>query len=331
MGESELGDLIVDSIDLRRRYQVKRPQYERLMNLVKIILMTAIEKNKIKLHSYKQRVKDYDSFLEKVDRKKYEDPFSQCTDLAGCRIVCLFTSQIQQLKNIIETEFDVIEVSDKRTTKKFDQFGYLSLHMLVKVPKSRLKHVEFSDLKDFICEIQIRTILQEAWAEIEHYINYKATKQEQNDELLRKIFSLAGMFEVADSTFEEIHTGFSKMVEQKLEVKDGDITALSIYKFSKKYFRWFDEEWDKSQERKYFRLSIELKRLGVNTISELKKIMDSQSQLIELFKRKYKDKKKFSPAALIRAALALEFGTKYDLVFGLKGFSSRIEKDLKKN
>ncbi len=331
MAEDDLGELIVDSVDLRSKYESVRPKYERLMNLVTLILKTAVLKKNIKLHSMKQRVKDYNSFLEKVERKRYKDPFRQCTDLAGCRLVCLFTSQIDEIKKIIEQEFDVIEITNKKSTKKYDQFGYLSLHMLVKVPKHRLKHIEYSDLKDLVCEIQIRTILQEAWAEIEHYLNYKATKEERNEELLRKIFSLAGMFEVADATFEDIHKGFSEMVETKSVIKDGDITAVALYNFSKKYFKWFDEEWDKSQERKFFRLSSELKKLGIKSIDSLKVLLDKQSKSIEYFKNAYRDKKKFSPAALIRASLALEYGTKYDLVFGLKGFSNKIKKDVLRN
>ena len=326
----DLGELIVDSLDLRSKYEDLRPNYERLMSLVTPIIKTALDKNKIKVHSLKKRVKDYSSFLEKVDRKKYKDPFRQCTDLAGCRIICLFTSQVKQIQEIIEKEFDVIEITDKRSTKKFDQFGYLSLHLLVKIPKQRLKYIEYKDLQGLVCEIQIRTILQEAWAEIEHYINYKATKEEENEELLRKIFSLAGMFEVADSTFEEIHKGFSAMVEKKPQVKDGEITAISLYKFSKMYFKWFSEDWDKSQERKFFRLSGELKKLGIKTILSLKEVLGKQSVHMEHFKNIYRDKRKFSPVGLVRAALALEYGTKFDLVFGLKGFSNRIKKDVNK-
>ena len=328
MAENDLGDLIVDSIDLRSKYAVLRPKYDRLVSLVSLILKTAISHKNIKLHSMKQRVKNYNSFLEKVDRKKYKDPFAQCTDLAGSRLVCLFTSQIEEIKKIIEEEFDVIEVTNKKSTKKFDQFGYLSLHMLVKVPKQRLKHIEYADLNGLICEIQIRTILQEAWAEIEHYLNYKATKEEHHEELLRKIYSLAGMFEVADATFEDIHKGFSKLVETKLEVKDGEITAVSLYKFSKQYFKWFTEDWDKTQERKFFRLSGELRKLSIKTIYDLKIVLDKQKVSLTSFKDTYRDKTKFSPAGLIRAALALEFGTKYDLVFGLKGFSAKIKKDV---
>ncbi|MBN2367449.1 RelA/SpoT domain-containing protein [Candidatus Woesearchaeota archaeon] len=310
-----------DTVDLRSEFDERRKRYERLIHLVTQIINSAIEHNGIRIHSFKQRVKDYTSFFEKIDRKNYDDPFRECTDIAGCRIVCLFLSQVQEIKKLIKEEFEVIEVTDKRTAKKFDQFGYISVHMLVKIPKHRLKFVEYSDLGDLICEIQIRTVLQEAWAEIEHYLNYKATKEEKNEALLRKMFSLSGMFEVADSTFEEIYEGFNKMVEQK---HDDSITALHLFQFSKEFFDW-DEEWDKSQERKFYRLSHEVKRLNIKSISDLQDILAKYPREL---KRYEKTRELASPIDLIRAALSLEYAEKFDFIVGVRGFGDRIKSDV---
>lgn len=322
-----MGDLIKDTIDIRREYDIRKEKYEKFIDLVSLILNSSIEKEKIKVHSFKSRVKDYSSFLEKVDRKRYEDSFTQCTDLAGVRIVCLFLNQVDQIKKIIENEFEVIEITNKRTSKKFDQFGYLSLHMIIKMPKHRKQFVEYQDLEGLVCEVQIRTILQEAWAEIEHYLNYKATKEEKNQELLRKIFSLAGMLEVADSTFEDISTGFSKMVHKKVKISEGSITALNLYKFSRAYFKEFDDEWDKRQERKFFKLSMEIKKLSIIKMMQLKDLLEKNKLEIDKYCNIFPNKKIFA-VELIRVALALEFGHKFDLIFGLRGFSDKIKRIL---
>jgi ppGpp synthetase/RelA/SpoT-type nucleotidyltranferase len=336
MGEkTSIGEIIVDNIELRRLYEKKKTKYKRLVHLVSLILNSALDKNNIKIHSMTQRVKEYSSFLEKVERKRYKDPFSQCTDLAGCRIICLFLSQVEEIKKIIQQEFEVIEVTNKRTAKKYDQFGYLSLHMLVKIPKNRAKFTEFTDLEELVCEIQIRTILQEAWAEIEHYLNYKSAKQEKNKELLRKIFSLAGMFEVADSTFEEIHENFSKLVRDKKIVDKEFISALNLFKFSQEYFPWFNEEWNKKQERAFFKLSNEIKNINIKSIENIKKILEKYKKELKKYELYHQEKSKklnnikfFTPVGLIRAALALEYGKKFDLVFGLKGYSERVKKEI---
>ncbi len=330
--KTSIGEVIVDTVELRKKYEDKKPKFRRLINLVCLIINSALEKDNIKIHSMKKRVKNYSSFLEKVERKRYSDPFQECTDIAGCRIVCLFLSQVQEIRKIIEKEFEVIEISDKRTSKKYDQFGYLSLHMLVKIPKNRSDFIEFSDLKDFVCEIQIRTILQEAWAEIEHYLNYKSTKEERKTELLRKIFSLAGTFEVADATFEEIYTGFSEMIHEKKHVEKENITAINLFRFSEEYFPWFSEEWNKKQERAFFKLSNEIKKINIKSIQTIRKILEKHKDAVEKYERYYEKKKSkdryFNPVGLIRAALAIEYGKKFDLVFGLNGYSDRVKKEI---
>ncbi|MBU0757377.1 MAG: hypothetical protein KKF44_04875 [Nanoarchaeota archaeon] len=334
---TSVGEIIIDSLELRKIYESKRPKYDRLLNLVSLILNSALEKNNLRIHSMKQRVKDYSSFLEKVERKRYEDPLRQCTDLAGVRIICLFSSHIERLKKIIQNEFKVIEESDKRSAKKFDQFGYLSLHMLVEIPKNRSQFIEFNDLGGLVCEIQIRTILQEAWAEIEHHLNYKAAKQEKNTALLRKIFSLAGMFEVADSTFEEINSGFSKMIEKDLTTKKQEITGLDLYKFSKEHFRWYENEWDQKEERSFLKLSKEISRMNIKAIKDIENLLKKYSLDLEKYETYHKSKsngkklgstKFFNPVGLIRAALAIEYGKKFDLVFGLTGYSEKLKKEI---
>jgi len=312
----------MDHYELRKDYDELKPSYQMLVDHVNHIITSSVKKKKIKIHSTKSRVKEFSSFSEKVERKGYKEPFSDCTDFAGCRVVCLFLNQVEEIKKIIQEEFDVIEVTDKRSSKKFDQFGYLSLHMLVKIPKHRLKFVEYSELKDLVCEVQIRTILQEAWAEIEHYLNYKSTKEEKNEELLRKMFSLSGMFEVADSTFEEISKGFSKMVHK---AKDNSISALNIYKFSKDTFNW-DEEFDRSLERKFYKLSNEIKKLNISSLDMISKLIQKHNDVLLSYE---KTKEKANPLDLIRASLALEYGKKYDLIYGVKGFSDKIKKNFK--
>ncbi|MBD3204357.1 hypothetical protein GF327_08755 [Candidatus Woesearchaeota archaeon] len=333
--KTSIGEIIVDNIELRKVYEKRLPRYKRLLNIVYLILNTSLEKNNIKVHSMNKRVKDYSSFFEKIERKRYEDPFLQCTDIAGCRIICLFLSQIKKIRKIIEKEFEVVEVTDKKTAKKYDQFGYLSLHMLVKLPKDRTDFIEFSGLKDYVCEIQIRTILQEAWAEIEHYLNYKSAKEEKNKELLRKIFSLAGMFEVADCTFEDIHMGFSDLVKEKNIIADESITAVNLYKFSLEYFPWFKKEWNKKQERAYFKLSKEIKDMNIKSIQKIRLILNKHKKELDEYEKYHQknrkksiDKKFFTPVGIIRAGLALEFGKKFDLVFGLKGYSKRIKNEI---
>ncbi len=73
-------------------------------------------------------------------------------------------------------EFEIIEKSNKGATLlQEERFGYQSIHYLVKLKGERARLAEYRNLKDGVVEIQIRTILQHAWAEIEHDIQYKSS------------------------------------------------------------------------------------------------------------------------------------------------------------
>ena len=147
----------------------------------------AEEKLKLKIHSFGFRLKENLHLAEKLIRKKIENPhiditrenlFSEITDLAGLRILQLYKTDIKEIHHFICNsdhwnlskppvaynfsprflkifkELD-IEVQEKAT-------GYSSAHYLVHHPK----------FKNCQCEIQVRTLFEEGWSEIDHTFNY---------------------------------------------------------------------------------------------------------------------------------------------------------------
>jgi hypothetical protein len=89
---------------------------------------------------------------------------------------------------------------DKRTLLDPDRFGYLSLHYVCGIGASRRSLPEYRKLVDLKCEIQIRSILQHTWAEIEHDLGYK-TSLSVPQTIRRRFSRLAGLLELADSEF----------------------------------------------------------------------------------------------------------------------------------
>jgi putative GTP pyrophosphokinase len=61
----------------------------------------------------------------------------------------------------------------------------------------------YDDLRGMVCEIQVRTVLQDAWAIIQHHLVYKQESQVPRT-LQRKLNSLAGLLETADYQCERI-------------------------------------------------------------------------------------------------------------------------------
>ena len=192
--------MITNINELRRKYNERVPLLKQLGVSAKQILSREITRKKIRIHSLYGRVKGFNSFYDKIRRKRVKDPFRDIEDLVGLRVVCLFLSDIPEIGTIIRNTFRIIKEDNKIATIGADVFGYLAVHFDV-----RLKDV-YSDpkqnlFKDMIFEIQVTTIANDAWASISHYLEYKEGRRIP-DYLRRDFYALSGLFYVADTHFD---------------------------------------------------------------------------------------------------------------------------------
>jgi putative GTP pyrophosphokinase len=179
-----------------------RRDYEQLCAEVEYILRKRITDQAIETSAISSRAKTLNSFLEKLQRKQYDSPFDRLTDLAGVRVVCLYRSDIAKVAQIIGSEFVIAEDVDKLDELRVDQFGYGARHFIVRLGKTS-SGARYDDLKQLPCEVQVRTVVQDAWAIIQHHMVYKRESQVPT-QLQRKLNSLAGLFETVDDQFERI-------------------------------------------------------------------------------------------------------------------------------
>lgn len=146
------------------------------------------------IHSVRSRMKDPEHLKGKILRKclearKHEKPidinkdnlFSKINDLAGIRILHLHTDQIESINKVLQEIFEehfinVLEGPTARTwdieyRDKFQKLGiatednermYTSVHYVV----------ESNSKRKVTCEIQVRTLMEEVWGEVDHTINY---------------------------------------------------------------------------------------------------------------------------------------------------------------
>jgi ppGpp synthetase/RelA/SpoT-type nucleotidyltranferase len=177
------------------------PSYERLVEEVIFILKDIASRAHVKIHSVSGRVKDLNSTLEKIERKGYTNPWEQLEDVVGCRIVCLFISDLEIIEKEMMKEFGVSRREDKiEGGDDSGTFGYMSKHYICKLgPK--LAGPRYDTLKDIKFEIQCRTLLMDAWANVSHYLAYKGSVSIPAN-LRRDFFALSGLFYVADKHFE---------------------------------------------------------------------------------------------------------------------------------
>ena len=184
-------------------FKILVPKYDNLgKNFVQAITLL-LDSHKIKFISVNYRVKSIESFIEKIERKSYNEPLTEIEDICGVRIICYYQSDIDRIADIISTEFNVHDSEDKEEQLKPNQFGYRSLHFIASIKDTWTEVPNYRDLDDLKAEIQVRTILMHAWAEIEHNLAYK--KQTHIPEKFkRKLFRISAKLEEADEQFEDL-------------------------------------------------------------------------------------------------------------------------------
>jgi putative GTP pyrophosphokinase len=121
----------------------------------------------------------------------------------GIRVICPFIDDLEAAEAIIKDNFDVVEV-DRKLQSTFREFGYESTHLLITIPPD-IARVRGNTGCDVI-EIQIRSTLQDAWAEVEHEIFYKAEFNPLDSPMKRKLAAVNASLLLADITFQEIRT-----------------------------------------------------------------------------------------------------------------------------
>ncbi len=140
------------------------------------------------VHSVKSRLKDLQHLREKIQRKSSpEDPITpenildRITDIAGVRVLHLYQVQFPQIHRAIAQKLDsqdwILYEQPKAYTwdpESQDFFAHQGLNVELKESLYTSIHYVIKPRKDspVSCEIQVRTLFEEIWGEIDHLINY---------------------------------------------------------------------------------------------------------------------------------------------------------------
>ncbi|WP_189953780.1 GTP pyrophosphokinase [Streptomyces roseolus] len=227
--------------ELTSTFKSQEGKYRDLCNEISYSLSREIGSSGIKIHSISTRPKTLESFLEKVNRKQYADPFTQCEDLGAARVVCLFMSDLVKIREVIENTFQVLSHHDKIQDGDASSFGYMSQHYICRL-SSENSGPRYDHIGGLKFEIQVRTILMDAWANISHYLSYK-NEDSIPHTVTRDFHALSGLLFVADRQFELLAdtalrsaaNAENEIVHSGAEVSDinGDtLTALLLKLFS---------------------------------------------------------------------------------------------------
>lgn len=302
-------------VDYVEEYKKLEKSYSAFAFKLKDLLHDIASNKNIAVHTVEARAKSVDSFAKKISRadKSYLNPLEEVTDLCGLRVILYYQSDVDLFCNFIRDEFSV---DDERSVNKLhelsaDRFGYISTHLIVNLKKSRGSLIEWSSFKSFNAEIQVRTVLQHAWASISHTLQYK-NSSDTDTQIARQLNRVSGLLEVADEQFVAIKTKIISLrdqVERDFSKNNLDIDVDSVsLDFFIENFDYFSKIRDSVVKNgfyvrvddcynDFYGLVDVCSDLEIEKIQELKDILESFSEYTEQFFKNFA-KKRTSPSGV---------------------------------
>jgi ppGpp synthetase/RelA/SpoT-type nucleotidyltranferase len=183
--------------------------------LAKSVVAEILEPLNLDIHVIEARPKAFESVLEKIRRKGYGVPGRQLTDQVGVRVITYYQDDVDRAARKLKEhlEIDDRKSEDKRQILSTRQFGYRSVHLIARISARSPGNVSYRKLGKLFFEIQIRSILEHAWAEIEHEINYKSGV-DFPEAILRRFGAIAGSLEILESAFLDLREEKLRLVNQ---------------------------------------------------------------------------------------------------------------------
>lgn len=264
------------------------------------LISTLLNNESLMVHSVTYRCKSRQSIEEKISRpEKNYVALSDLTDVAATRVTTYFADDVDLIARLIEREFEIDEGEsiDKRIYDEPDRFGYLSLHFIVRFSPERLKLSEYRRFVNMRFEIQIRSILQHAWAEIEHDLGYKSSAGAPVN-VRRRFARVASLLELADSEFQLIRQSLKTYEREVPEsiLQDPYAVALDIASIralfdAESNVRQLDQlvatasgnEIASQNEKLNESHAERMNYFGITTVGELEKIAKDEALTVERF------------------------------------------------
>ena len=193
---------MADSKKLISDFKDKKKIYEECRDKYVMLIKEILNEKCLKYHTLEPRVKEENNLKKKIEDKNKYKSIDEITDIVGLRIITFYEDDVYKIAEEIKKHFTFDEKNsiDKKNLLEDNKFGYLSLHYVVSISKERELLTEYKKFKDIKVEVQIRSIMQHAWAEIEHDFGYKS-ESGLPPEIKRGFYRLAALVEVADKEF----------------------------------------------------------------------------------------------------------------------------------
>jgi ppGpp synthetase/RelA/SpoT-type nucleotidyltranferase len=257
-----------------------------------------------------------------VDGKPlYPDPLRDITDQIGVRVITYVHSDVQAVVDLLA---DQVAVHDDRDlgeeTASEGRFGYASRHLLIGLDPEQEARPGHEVLRGRQAQVQIRTVLQHAWAEFEHDIRYKGSIPEEHvSEFDRRFTLAAGLLELADREFSAIRDRLREGSPEPVTGPEDDDPRLSPRELAAFLAGQYpDAGWSRTDHYAWIARSV--LELGITSLKELGETLRSVDTQVLMERMDYR----YPPGAVRRLddALLWVFGEKY---VGLRANEDRVD------
>ncbi len=225
------------------------------------------------------RTKSVASFAEKSTRTSagaplFTDPLTQITDQLGVRVITYVRDDVDAVAEVLAEHVVVHDDRDwGEQTASEGRFGYASRHLMIGLDPDREDQPEFAHLRGRAAQVQVRTVLQHAWAEFEHDIRYKGTvPAEHVGEFDRRFTLAAGLLELADREFSEIRERLRGAAHEVSPAPADDDPRFDPRELAAYLAGQYSEAgWSRTEH--YSWIAGLLLELGVTTLAELGEVL----------------------------------------------------------
>ncbi|HCA41414.1 MAG TPA: hypothetical protein DEP01_07995 [Aminobacterium sp.] len=189
-----------------RVYLEKLSLYEEFTMRVKNLVQDLIRQDDMAVYGVQGWAKNPDDFMSEL-MGRGEDVISSLDafpDLSQIRVLLHFPEDVRKVEKILQQEF-LVDLAHSVTTSSLvddpERFGYPAISYVVSLSSERSRLREWSQYRDLKCTVQVRTVIQEAWASIAPKVSHTATDSLTQKKLKRKLLRLSALLEEADEGF----------------------------------------------------------------------------------------------------------------------------------
>ncbi len=285
---------------LVEKYKDELKLYQEFGESLLVDLSSKVVNNeRLNVQQISGRLKDPTSLQNKVSSDSKYKELSDVTDLVGLRIIVTYRNEIPFIISQIKDAFEIDEENTNTNDPKSEsEFGYSSYHVIIsnaKVESFKSHNLKFKNLK---AEVQIRTILQHAWADISHMIDYKAKHRPESNHR-RKLFRVAALLELADQEFGDLR---EEIVKSQKDLIPRDITQYPDIEITPESLQAFVMESDScnaldqrianitdstlhfNDESIIGKNLMQIRKLEISTLKELdEKMRDKSDDIVQAF------------------------------------------------